>query len=340
MNAITERNTITAELSYGEKAGQLLHISSVTSGLECDCICPACKVPLIARKGDIRTHHFAHHQGTESPGCVETSLHLFAKQVLIEHRKVSLPEDILTAKAFDKVGNLHQRQTRILSALIEFDKVGLEILKGNYRSDATGMPYENQDLDIEITVTHEVDQQKQNKAVKANACMMEIDLSDLPRDSEPEAIIRAVIYEAPRHWINNPVHQKWLAELQEAVNQQVIESDALYEKEIEASSRLNLIPEQSENHILLGYKVGNGYSPRYQKSFELCKVYIARKVVSSSTRNFTCTNSGGFEMEEFNLDERCISKLATLKYPIEACLKMGSKLRGRSFVPVIMDIEV
>ena len=340
MEAINIQNERSAELRYGNQNGKLVHISEVESGLDCECICPACKTPLVARKGDIRTHHFAHHQGTDSAACVETALHLFAKQVIAEHKKIRIPEDLLVAKGVDLYGKIHQRQMLITSALIEFEKVGLEVHKGTYRSDATGYPYENQDLDIEIRVSHEVDKEKQEKVRDADTCMLEIDLSELDRDASPEEITQAVIIDAPRTWINNPVHQAEKARLQREVDQEVLEANKGYKKELEKAAVLSLSSKSPDNHMLLGFKVASGYSHRYQKNFELCKLYTVRQVVSSNTRNFTCTNSAGFEMEEFDMDECCIKQLESLNYPVEASLTMGSKLSGRRFAPIVLDIQV
>jgi hypothetical protein len=38
----------------------LIDIADVESGKKCGCIFPSCKIPLIAKKGDINEWHFAH----------------------------------------------------------------------------------------------------------------------------------------------------------------------------------------------------------------------------------------------------------------------------------------
>ncbi|WP_419834517.1 competence protein CoiA family protein [Endozoicomonas atrinae] len=325
-----------AELLYGKKDNQIVHISEVDSGLECDCFCPACNSPLIARKGTIRTHHFAHHQGTDSQACVETALHLFAKQVLMEHKKVRLPEDQLSAEAIDHHGKKHLKTLLINAEKIEFTNVDAEVFRAGYRSDITAYPYENQNLDIEICVSHKVDLDKQEKAQRSHACMMEIDLSALEKDLSQKQIIQAVLYDAPRHWISNPLHRALEKQLQAEVEKLVFEANEEQPQKIESAP---LTPKKPDNHMLLGFKVGHGYSPRYQKNFELCKLYTSRQVVSTSTRNLTCSHSGGFELEEFDLDENCIGKLEHLSFPIEVKLIMGSKLHGRKFVPVVLDLK-
>ena len=46
--------------SWAENAnGEMVHVDSVPKGTACNCFCPHCKEPLIARnKGEIRKHGF------------------------------------------------------------------------------------------------------------------------------------------------------------------------------------------------------------------------------------------------------------------------------------------
>jgi hypothetical protein len=48
--------------AYSEKTKELIDISSVPSGMKCNCECPSCGMKLIARKGDVNEHHFAHKE--------------------------------------------------------------------------------------------------------------------------------------------------------------------------------------------------------------------------------------------------------------------------------------
>lgn len=60
----------------------LRFIADVASGRACGCICPACRSPLIAKKGDILEWHFAHEPGQERPECEAGALNLFARLML------------------------------------------------------------------------------------------------------------------------------------------------------------------------------------------------------------------------------------------------------------------
>ncbi len=72
--------TASVKIPYAELNGRLIHVSRVNRGLACGCVCPVCKRPVLARKGEVIRHHFAHHNQIEcSP---ETVLHQVGKRLL------------------------------------------------------------------------------------------------------------------------------------------------------------------------------------------------------------------------------------------------------------------
>ena len=59
----------------------LIHITDAVRGLACNCICFECGETVLARKGNIKEHHFAHANNKDS--CTihpESVLHKYAKQ--------------------------------------------------------------------------------------------------------------------------------------------------------------------------------------------------------------------------------------------------------------------
>lgn len=87
-------------LPYGLRDGSLVHISSpdIFSGLT-NCVCPECHETLIARKGEINQHHFAHKGEAGDPlyaGCMggfETAAHLRAKEIIAEAGEIMFPDN-------------------------------------------------------------------------------------------------------------------------------------------------------------------------------------------------------------------------------------------------------
>ena len=158
-------------LTYGlkkETTNELLFIDNVPNGLDCGCVCPHCKHPLIARNGGAKkTHHFAHYKGAECGKARMTALHMLAQNILARDKKIMLP---------DYHGDYFQADTES----IEFDEVKLEETlqvsdKKKLRPDCIGIKYDNNNnahqLWIEIYVTHEVNEEKENYInASANGC--------------------------------------------------------------------------------------------------------------------------------------------------------------------------
>ena len=91
-------------VDFGERQGRLLDITEVPSGLACGCVCPACGDRLIARKGKMRTHHFAHQAGTECTAGGETALHRMCKEILEEHPLLMLPAKTVAVSGTNNMG--------------------------------------------------------------------------------------------------------------------------------------------------------------------------------------------------------------------------------------------
>ena len=74
-----------ATLPYARAAvsGRAVHVRAVPRGLACNCVCQHCGQPLVAKKGAVKEHHFAHYR--HNPACSQESwLHAAAKQILAE----------------------------------------------------------------------------------------------------------------------------------------------------------------------------------------------------------------------------------------------------------------
>lgn len=73
-------------LTYAiDKEGRLVNVDDVPTGVYCNCICPACKEPLVAKNnGTKKMHHFTHLTGSECDYAYESMLHLIAKEKIRE----------------------------------------------------------------------------------------------------------------------------------------------------------------------------------------------------------------------------------------------------------------
>lgn len=75
-----------------------VEVSEVPSGLAANCICPSCRMPLIARRGDVKVWHFAHATRatytTTQNGCDYSffvSVRMMARQVIDQSIHLVLP---------------------------------------------------------------------------------------------------------------------------------------------------------------------------------------------------------------------------------------------------------
>ena len=145
--------------------GKPVHIDSVPNGFSCGCKCPHCESPLQAKNGgNERAHHFAHKDGADCVGAVESAIHCLAKEILKESFCVNLPDN---------------------AGVLQFDRVDTE---KNYpelklRPDCVGY-YGGKYLWIEFKRSHEVDAQKAGKIISARIDCVEIDLNKCEQDKE------------------------------------------------------------------------------------------------------------------------------------------------------------
>jgi hypothetical protein len=186
----------TVRLAWGQRPdGTIMHIAEVERGLACNCVCPGCGRPLVARHGERNADHFAHHVVGECRYAPETALHKFAKQILNEHRRILLPP--VQAEYEDQILRLHQEREFTL------DDAVLENRLGSVVPDVIARKGEKR-LMIEVAVSHFCDAEKIEKIRVLEIAAIEVDLSDVPRDAPKEIVAEAILKSAPRRWLHNP----------------------------------------------------------------------------------------------------------------------------------------
>lgn len=195
------------KLPYGIKDERLVDISDVDSGLACNCKCPACGHELVAKKGEIKEHHFAHHNRPDCQGAVETVLHIKAKDLIDKEKRITLPPVFLAGRQL-------YDQTEIT-----FDKVELEKRTGNIVPDIVGY-INGRPLLIEIAVTHYIHRQKANKIKQLGLSAIEIDVAGLFKSSYnsfqlKDFEIRLIDGIDYKRWINNEKLDKFDKQLKQ-----------------------------------------------------------------------------------------------------------------------------
>ena len=191
------------ELKYGLQRDKLVHIDSVEKGLACNCVCPHCMGQLIAKKGEKRAKHFAHYKQADCNHGTETALHLMAKEIVANTRQVFVP--YLPKTEYD------QSQS---GKVLTFENAVLEKqLSQNVRGDVV-LNRGDSFLNVEIKVTHKVDDDKVRELFNLGIPTIEIDLSDLKSDFTPELVGRSILdqnrvrlLKSPK---NKPIFAKWI----------------------------------------------------------------------------------------------------------------------------------
>jgi len=139
------------------------NIISIDEDIDFDCYCIECGEKLIPKKGKIYEYHFAHQAYSSCGGGSETLIHILAKKIILENKKivVNIFPKYFTSKKFET---------------IEFQDIFLEKKLGNIRPDIIGVS-NGENYIIEIAVTHFCDKEKINKIRELNIKCIEIDLS-------------------------------------------------------------------------------------------------------------------------------------------------------------------
>lgn len=140
------------------KNGEIVYIENAKNGLACECVCPGCKQPLIAKNGGSkREAHFAHLNTVECEHGYQSALHYLAKDLFLEIQYLTFIKNGKVERyKIDRV-EIEQRLDTIIPDLIVI---------------CDGKPFI-----VEIFVTHALDDEKKAKIKSMMISTIEIDLS-------------------------------------------------------------------------------------------------------------------------------------------------------------------
>ncbi len=189
-------------LKYGLSDGNLKHISEVENGLACNCLCPNCKYPLVAKNNinNKKIAHFAHNSGKECEGAIETAIHLLAKSILQRNKQIMIPHyhfdyNEKNNKSLIKRGKLVTFEEIIIEKTVCFDS-------GKIIPDAIGKIRDKQ-VFIEFAFSHFIDADKRNFIKSNGITCIEIDLSKQAMDMDKIASL-LITNSHNIYWVNNP----------------------------------------------------------------------------------------------------------------------------------------
>lgn len=183
-------------LRHAIKDNKLVFIddTEVLNGDKCNCFCPNpnCNQPLIAKNdGRYKIHHFAHKPGVECQHCCESALHIMAKNIIAESKKVYLP-----------------KQGKFSGYVWPFDSSEQEVPIGNDIKADVILTKGTHRLNVEVRVTHEVDYEKAYKIYNNDISTIEIDLSKLVNNFDEEKIKDVLLSGKKTKWIYSTNYRK------------------------------------------------------------------------------------------------------------------------------------
>ena len=252
--------------------GDLIDINdpSVERGFNPDLKCPDpfCQSPVTAKKGDHKTHHFAH---SPENGCTgyESMLHILAKEVLKELDTLELPDhklyfDELFPYFKDEINEYEKElgfqvpekvytSYEFSHCLTNWDKSEIEVFSGctldlsnidlfveKSIKDMTPdlrLQLKNTDrnLHIEIYVTHKVDEKKKERLVDRNLCFLEIDLSHYFKSNEDytiEYVKNLLVNKRYFHtWLHFPKLEKFLRRNRKSILNEMLSRVKLFHED-------------------------------------------------------------------------------------------------------------
>ena len=176
------------QIAHGLKEGELVSIADVERGLKCNCTCTKCGEPLVAKKGEVKDHHFAHSVDSDCTG--ETLKHYMAKQEIAEKKYLHLPHPI-----------------KDTYSMTDFKTVELEKRIGDsqYIADVICTHESGTQIIIEIVVTHDLDTDKWNYLVENKITSLKIDVNNW--DYETERLSDYMLSSSAGYWISNRHYQ-------------------------------------------------------------------------------------------------------------------------------------
>lgn len=158
-----------------DQNGRLATIEQAHRGLACHCTCVSCGEPVVARKGPIREHHFAHHSNKESCNIQrESLLHLFAKEVIANALGLQLPP----------LPGTHPANTDT-SSWWGFERVIPEVPQLGFQPDLVADLKDGSQLFIEVAVTSFIGEEKLALIKSSGIKTVEIDLREVLLSKHP-----------------------------------------------------------------------------------------------------------------------------------------------------------
>lgn len=315
-------NHSTEIIGYGLFEDQLTHISQVDRGLNCGCTCVGCGATLVAKKGDIKSHHFAHYNATDCGIANETVLHRLGKEVIAAHLKLAAPNNDLTLIRTDLTGRPLTFTHPWPAFTLRLAEVQLEKDAGGFRPDITAVTDTGEEMFVEIVVSHPIDPWTLEKVRSQTRPMLSVDLSGCDALADLDTLTETILYSAPRTWLHEIHVEQWREQKELEADQAVAAINSAIRECVkrhfgeETKEPQSALPTPGYGEVLaLGYSSATGYSHKNQRPFDISLLKVVAPISNYTTPNYQVRGQGGFEVKDLNFDPALIPELEALQYP-------------------------
>lgn len=224
-------------LPFAKRVTDELFVSpdEVPRGQACNCVCPGCEHPVIAKQGTEKAWHFAHAKSSHCANAYEKSVHELAKQLLRERKLLWVPTLTVTQTAHDAFGTPISAQEVVFeSKLVSLDTCLAGKVVDEVAPDLLGA-VGGREILIEITVFHRLMPEKRDRLLHTGTAVIEINLGLFKSIQASRELLEHELFENAknRQWIYHPrqaeVATRLRAQLQTKIEESKVKLDA-YQK--------------------------------------------------------------------------------------------------------------
>ncbi len=211
---------------------QFVSPDEVPRGLACNCVCPGCEHPVVAKQGTEKAWHFAHAKASDCANAYEKSVHELAKQLLRERKLLRVPAFAVKQTAWDAFGTLITAEEIVFeSKLVNLDTCVAGKVLGEVSPDLVGAVGDREIL-VEITVFHRLMPEKKGRLLQTGKAVVEIDLGVFKSLQASRELLEYELFgnTLNRRWIYHTRQDEVAARLRTQLQAQIDESRVRFEE--------------------------------------------------------------------------------------------------------------
>lgn len=210
---------------------QFVSPDEVPRGQACNCVCPGCEHPVVAKQGTEKAWHFAHAKSSDCANAYEKSVHELAKQLLRERKLLRVPTLTVTQTARDAFGTpISAEEVVFESKLVPLDTCLTGKVVGEVTPDLLGA-VGGREILIEITVFHRLMPEKRDRLLHTGTAVIEINLGLFKSVQASRELLEQELFENAqnRQWIYHPRQAEVATRLRAQLQTKIDESKAKLE---------------------------------------------------------------------------------------------------------------